>query len=271
MPVTWRGSVATPQIQAAPSLNGSVVVWAFVNTFRSRASARILRIVGQMDSTDAPTAATANRVMPIMRTRRCAASNVTGGLLIGTRAPWDTALNAPDDGIEIRCNPGIFGEPDTAISATSPGAAAWQQYTMRQATGAEQVLSQDNSGVPAYATSGTLIVNPGEALIIQQVAAIPTGGTAWFQVAWEEDQIDAGYVVGGEVTLSGSPVSGARVFVLTDSTTAMTAPSVEALTTGAPGTFARTVASGVKAAVFVQHEAGGTQYTDEGKPFIEGP
>ena len=27
--------------------------------------------------------------------------------------------------------------------------------------------------------------------------------------------------------------------------------------------------SGVKAAVFVQHENGGTKYTDEGKPYIE--
>jgi hypothetical protein len=94
---------------------------------------------------------------------------------------------------------------------------------------------------------------------------------AWFEVAWEEDQTDAGYEVGGKVTLSGSPVTGARVLLVTDSATAMANPVVQPLTTDGSGEFSRTLASGVKAAVFVQHEAGGTKYTDEGKPFIEKP
>jgi hypothetical protein len=143
---------------------------------------------------------------------------------------------------------------------------------MKQASSVEQVLSQDNFMMPALGATKDIILRPGEALVIeQQAAALPTGGTAWFQVAWEEDTVDTGYVVGGTVNLSGSPVNGAKVLLVTDSTTAMPAPTIETLTTGAPGTFSKTLASGVKAAVFVQHEAGGTKYSDEGKPFIEKP
>jgi hypothetical protein len=271
MAVTWRGSTVTPQLQAMLPTNGSTPLVAIVNTFRSRALVRVLRLVCQFDVIEAPTGTTANRVMPIMRARRVDAANVSGGLLVGARPAWDTTIGAADAGVEIRCDPGAFGGPDTKITITSPGAPAWQAYTARQATQVEQSLSSDNQCVPRLAASGDGVLRVGEALIVEQVAALPTGGVAWFQIAWEEDQTDAGYEVGGTVTLSSSPVTGARVLLVTDSATAMTAPSVEPLTTDGSGEFSRTLASGVKAAVFVQHEAGGTKYTDEGKPFLEKP
>jgi hypothetical protein len=271
MAVTWRGSAVTPQLQAMLPTDGGAVVFAVVNTFRSRANVDILRLVCQFDSSDAPTGATANRIMPIMRARRCAAADVSGGALVAARSAWDTALNAPDPGVELRFDAGAFGGPDTAITATGSGGPVWQQYTMRQATQVEQVLSQDNFVLPTLAATTDIILRPGEALVIEQVAAIPTGGVTWFQVAWEEDQFDAGYVVGGIVELAGGPVTGAKVLLVTDSSTAMPAPRIETITTGAPGTFSRTLASDVKAAVFVQHESGGTKYSDEGKPFIEKP
>jgi len=272
MAVTWRGSAVTPQIQAMPAVSGNVVVFAVVNTFRSRANAAILRLVCQFDNVELPTGNTANRVMPIMRARRCAASDVSGGVAIAARPAWDTALNTPDPGIELRFNPGAFGGPDTVIAAANRGGPMWEQYTMRQASAVEQVLSEDNHLVPEKGAVNRIVIRPGEALVIEQQApALPTGGTAWFQIAWEEDQIDAGYVVGGTVNLSGSPVNGAKVLLVTDSSTAMPSPTVETLTTGAPGTFAKTLASGVKAAVFVQHQDGADLYTDEGKPYIEAP
>jgi hypothetical protein len=251
--------------------NGNAVVLAVVNTFRSRANVDILRLVCQMDNAEPPTGAVASRVMPIMRARRCAAADVSGGIAVQARPAWDTAINSPDDGVRVLFNPGTFGGPDTLIAAANRSGSVWQQYTMRQASAVEQVLSQDNFCVPALAATNDFILRPGEALIIEQQAGLPTGGTSWFQIAWEEDQIDAGYVVGGTVNLSGSPVSGAKVLVVTDSATDMPAPEIETLTTGAPGTFSKTLASGVKAAVFVQHENGGTKYSDEGKPYIEAP
>jgi len=271
MAVTWRGSTVTPMLQAQVPNDGSVPVFAIVNTFRSRCTVDILRLVCQFDVNEAPTSNTANRIMPIMRARRVAATDVSGGLLVSARPAWDTTIGAADPGVEVRCNPGAFGGPDTAITITSPGGPLWQQFTARQATGVEQFQSYDNSCLPALAASFDMILRVGEALVIEQAARIPTGGASWFEIAWEEDQIDAGYEVGGTVTLSGSPVTGARVLLVTDSATAMTTPAVEPLTTDGSGEFSRTLASGVKAAVFVQHEAGGTKYTDEGKPFLEKP
>jgi hypothetical protein len=271
MAITWRGSVVTPQIQAMPDTNGNVVVLAIVNTFRSRCNVPILRLTNQYDVNENPTGNTANRVMPIIRTRRCAAADVSGGVLINTRTPWDTTVNSPDPGLEIRYDPGAYGGPDTLITAANRGAPVWQKYTMRQAAQDGQVLGEDSNSVPAFAVTGAGYLAPGEALIIEQVAAIPTGGVIFFNIAWEEDQVDSGYVVGGTVNLSGSPVSGAKVLLVTDSDAAMPSPKIETLTTGAPGTFSKTLASGVKASVFVQHDASGTKYTDEGKPFIEAP
>ena len=272
MALTWRGSTVTPLIQPQPVPSGNNVVFAVVNTFRSRAKVDILRIVHQMDNDELATGSTTNRIMPIMRTRKCAAADVSGGIAVKARPAWDTAINSPDDGVKILFNPGAYGGPDTLITAANRSAPFWQQFTMRQASAVEQVLSQDNSCAPRLALSSPFVLMPGEALIIeQQEPLLPVGGTSWFQIAWEEDQIDAGYVVGGTVNLSGSPVNGAKVLVVTDSATAMPAPEIETLTTGAPGTFSKTLASNVKAAVFVQHETGGTKYSDEGKPYIEAP
>lgn len=271
MPITWRGSTVTPQLQTMLATGANKPVLAIVNTFRSRAVVRVLRLVCQFDGNEAPTATTANRVMPIMRARRVAAANVSGGLRLAARPAWDTALGAADDGVLVLCDPGAFGGPDTAITIASPGGPLWQQYTMRQGSSVEQVRSEDNFCLPAIATAAPCVLRVGEALVVQQIANLPTGGVSWFQLAWEEDETDAGYVVGGTVTLSAVPVSGARVLLVTDDATSMDAPTVEPLTTNGSGAFSRTLASGVKAAAFVQHQDGGTQYTDEGKPYLEAP
>jgi len=269
MALTWRGSTVTPMIQAMPVLNSNVVVFAIVNTFRSRARVNVLRLVTQLDVAEPPTGTTSNRVMPIMRSRRCAAADVSGGVEIKARPAYDTTINDPDPGIKVLFDPGAFGGPDTVITAANRSGPMWEQFTNRQASGIEQCLSWDNFCVPGMAASKDIVLAPGEAFIIEQQAALPTGGAAFFEIAWEEDRIDAGYVVGGSVALSGSPVNGAKVLLVTDATTAMPAPEIETITTGAPGTFSKTLASGVKAAVFVQHENGGTKYSDEGKPYIE--
>ena len=269
MAITWRGSTVTPKIDGNPPLNGNVATFAIVNTFRSRVLVNVLRLVNQLDVVENPTGTTSNRIMPIIRARRCAASDVSGGFEIKARPAWDTSINTPDPGVKLLFDPGQFGAPDSTIVANNRGGPFWQQFTARQTTAIEQFLTFDNFCVPAMAASKDVVIRPGEALIIEQVAALPTGGVSFFNIAWEEDTIDAGYDVAGNVQLSGSPVSGAKVILVTDSSPSLPNPKVEVLTTGVPGTFIKKLASGVKAAVFVQHENGGTKYTDEGKPYIE--
>jgi hypothetical protein len=77
-------------------------------------------------------------------------------------------------------------------------------------------------------------------------------------------------VVGGTVTLSAVPVVGAKIHLLTDSSIDMPDPQLEQIVTDGSGNWSKTVATGVKAAAFVQHRDGATLYTDEGKPYIEG-
>ena len=269
MAITWRGSTVTPKIDGNPPQNSNAVVFAIVNTFRSRSLINVLRLVNQLDVVESPTGTTSNRIMPIIRTRRCIASDVSGGFEIKARPAWDTSINTPDPGIKLLFNSGHFGEPDSIIVASNRSGPFWQQFTARQTTAVEQFLTFDNFCIPAMAANKDFVIRPGEALIVEQVAALPTGGVSFFNIAWEEDNIDEGYNVGGSVELSGSPISGAKVILVTDSSSALSDPEVEIITTGGSGTFSKVLASSVKASVFVQHENGTTKYTDEGKPFIE--
>lgn len=269
MALTWRGSAVSPYIEAVPPLNGNVVSFAIVNTFRSRAKINILRAIMQIDPGNSPAGSTSNRVMPIIRARRCAASDVSGGIEIKTRGPFDTTLNVPDPGVKILYSPGSMGTPETMIQAANRGTPLWEQFTSRTVSEAEQRTTWDNTCVPGLAASKDFVINIGEAVIFEQASALPTGGYTFFQALWEEDTTDAGYTIGGSVSLSGSPVNGAKVLLVTDSNADLPSPELEILTTGVPGTFSKIVASGVKASVFVQHQNGGTKYTDEGKPYIE--
>jgi len=262
MAVTFLGAVTTPHIALSAG-----VMFAIVNTFRSRCVVELQRVVSQVDPTGPPST-TVGHVMPLLRTRRCAAASVSGGIVLDTRAAWDTAVNSPDAGVEVRYSGGYFGAP----LAVTLGDSLWQQFTSREASAVEQRVSEDFRQVPGYSDTEPIRLRPGEAIVVECVYGTqPTAGTAFFQALWEEDQTDAGYTLGGKVTLSAVDVAGAKVHVLTAAATDMAGAVLETLTTDGTGDYSKTLATGVKAAVFVQHESGGTKYTDKGKPFIEGP
>lgn len=262
MPVTFRGSVTTPHIVLSAG-----VMFAIVNTFRSRCVIDIERLVSQVDPNGPPIAGAGN-IMPLLRTRRCTAASVSGGILLDTRAAWDTSVNAPDAGVEVRYSGGYFGAP---LSVTL-GDRLWQQFTSRESSAVEQRISEDFSQVPGMSSSNPLLLAPGEALAVECINGTqPVGGVAFFQAMWEEDQTDSGYTLGGNVTLSAADVAGARVHILTAATADMAGAQLETLTTNGTGDYSKVLANAVKASVFVQHQDGPTLYTDEGKPFIEAP
>lgn len=264
MAVTFRGSVVSPHIALSAGY-----VFAVVNTFRSRATVDLTRFISQVDPTG-PNSATAGHIMPLLRTIRCDAASVTGGVPLARKVAWDTELNAPDAGVLFLYSAGYYGDPDGVISAT-PGARVWQQFTSREVSQAEQRTTWDFLQISGIAAETGFMLRPGEAVVVECIFGTqPTGGTAFFQVMWEEDQTDAGYALGGKVTLDSAPVPGALVHVLTANNANMTGARVETLTTDGSGDYAAQLASGVKAAVFVQHEDGADKYTAEGRPFIEG-
>jgi hypothetical protein len=265
--MSFRGSLVSPSIDTVLGLNQTKAVFAIVNTYRSRVEVNVLRMVAQLDSFQTVTGNTANRVMPIFRTRRVAASSISGGLKLNSKVAFDT-LETSDNGVVFLSNPGIFGEPDTLISYTQ-GAAVWTQFMRRQASAVEQVYVEDSSLIARAAASIGFILFPGEAIVVEQVAAIPTGGTSWIEVLWEETDFDTGYIIGGNVKTEGENTIGAKVILITDSDRDLPNPELEILTTDINGNFSKEVSSNVKASVFVQHRVGESLFTDEGKPYIE--
>jgi hypothetical protein len=265
MAITWRGSCVTPRVTGYPV--NSQYVFALVNTFRSRHKINVLRFVAMGDSLER-TADTAGHIMPLLKTWRCSCANITGGISVDTRAPWDTAINAPDPHVKVL----YAGYDSGSITVSGQTGPAWEQYIQRQCTAVEQRRTIDNSMLSRLTSVEDFVLLPGQAIVVSwEQGTRPVGGAVFLNIAWEEDLTDAGYTLGGTVTLESAAVSSATVFVLTDSVVDMTNPELETFTTASNGTWSTTLATGVKAAAFVQHKDGSDLYTDEGKPFIEGP
>jgi hypothetical protein len=264
MAVTFRGSICTNYV--VPT-DGS---YCFVleNSLRSMCNVRILRCVMQFDTQALSTVA--GGIMPIAKARKGTAS-ASGGMVMSAKAALDSTINSPDPGVIVRLDPGFGGTVSSDIAITGTVQTMGEEFTARLMTGAEQWQSYDAT-LFSPMESGPIIIRPGELAAIQWVEGPKAvGGIAFIQMIWEEDSLGTGYTISGNVTLSGSAVSGAKVLVVTDTDRDMPAPELEVLTTGAPGTWTKTLASGVKASVFVQHRSGETLYTDEGAPYIAKP
>ena len=267
MAVVWRGSIGTQPITGFPVQ--AAMVFALVNTFRSRSRVNVLRFVTLGDSLE--TSLNAGHIMPLLKAWRCPAANVTGGVELSMRPAWDTNVNAPDPGVKVFYS--SYETPrETRLAATGLVGPVWEQFTTRNATSVDQRRMIDNSVLSRLTAGNDFSIDPGQALVVTwHYATQPMNNTVFFNFAWEEDQTDAGFTLGGNVTLSGSPVTGALVHVLTDTSIDMPAPGYQQFTTDGSGNWSTTLATGVKAAAFVQHRVGATLYTDEGKPYVEGP
>jgi hypothetical protein len=267
MAVTWRGSTVTPPIVGYPT--SGEYVFALVNTTRSRSKINVLRFICMGDSVELST--TAGHIMPLIKTWRCACTAVTGGVEIRRRPAWDTAIDSPDDGIKLLYS-GWGVSESNRIDVSARTGPAWEQFVQRACTTAEQRRTQDNSVLSRLTSVEDFSLSPGQALVVSwEHGTAPVGGSMFFNIAWEEDQVDTGFAVSGTVTLDSSPVSGATVFIMTDSTVDMTNPELSVTSTNALGQYTKQVATGTKVAAFVQYKDGTDLYTDEGKPFVEGP
>jgi len=267
MPVDFRGSTVTPPINCPP--DSGEYVFALVNTIRSRHKINVLRFVSVGDSVEIST--TAGHIMPLLKTWRCSCGQISGGVEIIKRPAWDTTIDSPDPAVKLLYS-GYGVSESNRISVASRTGPAWQQFMQRGATTVEQRRSQDSSMLSRLTAVEDFSLLPGQALVVSwEHGTQPVGGSVFFNIAWEEDSYDAGYTISGEVTLNSVAVSGAKVLVVTDTDRDLPSPELEIITTGAPGTWSKTLASGVKASVFVQSRDGETLYTDEGKPYLKKP
>ena len=258
---TFLGSAASFGINGNDLVNQNLFV--IENATYSRVNVIIKRLTTQNDAVTVLTS-----VMPLIKTSR-ATSAATGGITLA-KVPFDTSQSS-DVGVIIR-TPIASGSPITATQ----GNTIWQQYDSRLHTGAEQQRAIDINNLPILVDNLTddFILVPGELLLVQVVGFTTASNAAitnnWFvQCVCEEEELGT-FAISGTVTLSGSPVEGAKVIVLEASDESMNNPHiVDVLTTNVLGQWSSTICSGRVGAAFVQYKSGAIYYTAPGSPFLE--
>jgi len=259
MAVSFRGGVQVPISLG----NGAVVqnLFTISNKLGSRVDVNVRRLSVEIVTVEALTA-----VMPQVKV--CRATAISGGIVLD-KGKFNTA-QASSEFVEFRSTL-AEGAPITATA----GDTIWQQYTSRMHTLVEQVQTIQSSVLPALvADSGKEFkLRPGESLLAYVVGSAVTSNSAignnWcVNCLWEEDEKST-FAISGTVTLSGSPVAGARVIVMESDDVAGTNMFLrETIVTGAGGTWASSILTGKVGAAFVQYETGGTYYTAPGSPYL---
>lgn len=257
MAILFTGSIPSPAVIG----NGAILQNLFVitNKIGSRVNIIVRRATVQVDTLTA-----LSSIMPIVKV--CRATEISGGAILSPSQYLTT--ETPSTSVEIRTAV-ADGQPITA----NAGDTVWQQYCHRMHTVAEQVIAPDNNILPLLVENHDFIIRAGESLLFRvvgaSVASNPALSTNWFvECMWEEDEI-ATFGISGTVTLSGLPVSGARVIVIESDDILMTnAVLREVIITPAGGTWASTIKTGKIGSAFVQYENGGTYYTANGSPFL---
>lgn len=235
-------------------------LFSLENGVESRVNVYVRRLALQKDGITVLTT-----FMPIVRTSR--ATSISGGAIIN-KAVFVTNGNSSDPAVVLR-TPIMECESITATAGTT----IWQQYSTRMHTAVEQQIGDDQNMLPVLVQNHDFVLRPGEAIICKIVAAAGTSNdinmNSWFvEAAWEETAL-ATFNISGTVTLSASPVSGAKVIVVEADDTSMTNAFVrDVITTGAGGTWTSTIRTGKVGAAYVQYESGGTYYTAPGSPYL---
>lgn len=259
MAISFRGSVATyVQFGNNDTLQNLFVI---ENAYGSRVDVYIRRLLVQCDNVGLLTS-----VMPLVRTSRTA--SFSGGESINKNT-FDSSMSSDR---YVR----LWGSRmETAPISATAGQTAWEQYTNRLHTAAEQKLSFDNNMLPLLvANSGSeFILHSGEALLVQVVSPTEASNYAvsnnWFvECVWEENALST-FAISGMVTLSGSGIDGAKVIVIESTDRSMTNAVLHEVLTTSSGAWASTIVSGRVGSVFVQYENGGALYTAPGSPFLE--
>lgn len=204
---------------------------------------------------------------PLIKVSR--ATSISGGIIL-SKSLLDTTLTS-DAAVQCRAQ----NYEASPITATA-GDTIWQTFRNRMHTAVEQqiTINRNTSLLPSLIKTQDFVIRPGQSVLVKLVGAAGTSNAVSsfahaISAIWEEVAI-ATFAISGTVTLSGSPVTGARVVVVEADDQLMTnAVLREVITTPAGGTWASTIRTGKVGAAFVQYESGGTYYTAYGSPYLE--
>lgn len=259
MPITFTGGFQVPIVFGNNATTQNLMT--IENQIGSRVDVNVRRLMMQIDPVNALAA-----VMPIIKV--CRATGISGGALLD-KSKFSTTQNS-DSFVVIRS---AMGE-GSSIAAT-PGDTVWQQYAMRLHTAVEQILNADNNALPRLVseTGSAFKLRPGESLLVWVSSSVGTSNDAtsnnWQASAIIEEDQKSTFAISGTVTLSGSPVSGAKVMVMeADDVSGTNMFLREVITTPAGGTWASSILTGKVGSAFVQYTTGGTYYTAPGSPYL---
>lgn len=259
MAISFVGGVQVPISLGKDALVQNL--FTLSNKIGSRVDVNVRRLLIEVDPVTALTS-----VMPQVKV--CRATAISGGIILD-KGKLNTAQTSSEF-VEFRSTL-AEGAPITATA----GDTVWQQYTSRMHTLAEQVLTAQNSVLPALVEDSgkEFKLRPGESLLVyivgSAVTSNPAIGNNWcVNCAWEEDEKST-FAISGTVTLSAVPVAGARVIVMESDDVAGTNMFLrETIVTGAGGTWASSITTGKVGAAFVQYKSGATYYTAPGSPYL---
>ena len=242
-------------------------IFAIENPIGSRVDVYIKDLDYEVDPVGVLTAVT-----PLIKVSR--ATNISGGVIL-TKDKFDTN-DSVDSFVRCRAQNG-----ETARITATAGDTIWQVFRHRTHTAVEQILTEVNGVDPSHSllpdnisTADRFKLQPGEGLLIKLIAAAGTSNSAlsYFttvQCTFNEVAFST-FAISGTVTLSGSPVSGAKVIVMEADDISMTNAILrEVITTPAGGTWASSIKTGKVGAAFVQYQSGGTYYTANGSPYLQ--
>jgi hypothetical protein len=264
---TYTASVATFRTPGRASANLVQGIMSISNKYSSNSFVYIRRLIVQVDCTAVYTA-----VMPQITTSKCIMGTPPGGTVL-TPVKFDTSTSAKST-IEVRGDASADGtnSATSLFAGTQMMPSVYQQYTMRMHTAIGQILAIDNPILPNLLMDNNIYtLYPGETLAVQVVAAAtaanPTTNHWWVEAIFEEPST---FAISGTVTLSASPVTGAKVFVLySDDTSGTNTRLWDVVTTDGSGNWSSTIPTGKVGSAFVQYNNGGTYYTAPGNPFLQ--
>lgn len=259
MAVTFTGGVQVPAMLGNNALTQHL--FSIENGLGSRVDVDVRRLLYQMDAIAA--LATVTSQVKLSR-----ATGISGGVIVDKSTY--TTTQTSDAFVKFRSAMGE-GAPITA----TPGDTIWQTLADRMHTAVEQSIGFDKKMLPSLVSSGSwdFKVRPNESVLLSVISSAVTTNAAitnnWIiDCGWEEDAKST-FAISGTITLSGSPVSGARVIVMESDDLAGTNMFMrETIVTGAGGTWASSILTGKIGAAFVQYTTGGTYYTAPGSPYL---
>jgi hypothetical protein len=266
MTIVFRGTAESLGIVGNDATTQNLFV--IENGYKSRVNVIVRHLTFGCDSLAALTT-----VQNMVRISRCTA--VSGGVTL-VKAPFVTTETS-DSNVVIRAQAN-----ETALITATAGDTLWAQMAGRMHTAVEQQQPEVDSERTRFRsllpntehTFLDFVIRPGEALLVKVFANTAASNaqtsTNWaIRCMWEEDSITT-FAISGTVTLSGSPLDGAKVMVVeADDTSLTNAHLYEVKTTAGGGLWSSTIRTGKVGAAFVQYENGGTYYTAPGSPFLQ--